>query len=91
MQAAKAPKSTLANLKQWLERPTTSAGAGLGRGAQEDLLWLEGAKDLSSVSLGVTSHKLDKIDKERKRSVGSVLPSHKKKGGLFASCAGKRK
>lgn len=90
MQATKAPKSTLANLKQWLERPTTSAGAGLGRGAQEDLLWLDGAKDLSSVNLGMPT-KAEKMDKEGKDSVVTALSSSKKKGGLFGSCAGKRK
>ena len=83
MQAAKAPKSTLASLKQWLERPQTSAGAGLGIGAQEDLLWLDGAKDLSSFNLG-TQH----LEKERKASVDSAA---RKKPGFFASCAGKRK
>jgi hypothetical protein len=90
MQATKAPKSTIANLKQWLERPTTSAGAGLGRGAQEDLLWLDGAKDLSSVNLGLPT-KAEKMEKERNGSVSSTLPNNKKKGGLFTSCAGKRK
>jgi hypothetical protein len=83
MQATKAPKSTLAGLKQWLERPQTSAGAGLCRGAQEDLLWLDGAKDLSSVNLGAQN-----AEKERKASVASGTG---KRSGLFASCAGKRK
>lgn len=83
MQATKAPKSTLANLKTWLERPQTSAGAGLGLDAQQDLLWLDGAKDLSSVNLGPQNPKRD-------RKVSSASGSSKRPG-LFASCAGKRK
>ena len=91
MQATKAPKSTLTSLKQWLERPGTSAGANLGPGAQEDLLWLDGAKDLSSVNLGVQTHKSEKLDRERRGSVASALHSSRKKPGLFASCVSKRK
>lgn len=88
MQATKAPKSTLAGLKEWLERPQTSAGAGLGRGAQEDLLWLDGTKDLSSVRLGALN--AEKTNKERRGSALSRVTTNKKPG-LFASCAGKRK
>jgi len=81
MQANKASKSTMLDLKQWLERPGTSAEASLGDGARQDLRWLEGSKDLSSVTLGPgeESHQAN---------------STKGGGGGFAAlfnCAGKRK
>ena len=56
MQASKAPSSTMTSLRQWLERPATSAGGTvLGAGAREDLKWFDGARekgDLSAVRLG---------------------------------------
>jgi hypothetical protein len=49
MQSSKASKATQQNLRTWLERPSTSAGAALA--SKDELLWLEQSKDLSSVNL----------------------------------------
>ena len=52
MQANKADQAVMRDLKEWLENPKTSAGAGITEGSREDLAWLEKSKDLSSVNLG---------------------------------------
>jgi hypothetical protein len=61
MQASKASKATQQNLRTWLERPSTSAGAALA--SKDELLWLEQSKDLSSVNL---------VRKNRETSGGGV-------------------
>jgi hypothetical protein len=55
MQASKASKATQQNLRTWLERPSTSAGAGLT--SNDDLNWLNESKDLSAVNLRQMSAK----------------------------------
>ena len=52
MQANKADQAVMRDLKEWLENPKTSAGAGITEGSREDLAWVEKSKDLSSVNLG---------------------------------------
>lgn len=79
MQANKASEATAKELKEWLEKPATSAEAGLGVNTQHDLQWLEHAKDLSSIDLN-----------EKDLASG---PSDTG-GGWFAAlfgCGGKRK
>ena len=83
MKAAEVPKSTRADLRQWLERPQSTTGATPGKGAREDLLWLDGTKDLSSINLGTCP--------PEKGQEGNVDPVTRKKPGFFASCVGKRK
>lgn len=89
MQARKASQETMRDLKEWIERPTTSGGITLGKGAQEDLAWLEKSKDLSSVNLeghpGPARPEIRKVSTNGSaRPVGSGIVS------LFA-CASKRK
>lgn len=55
MQASKASKATQQNLRTWLERPSTSAGAGLT--SNDELNWLNESKDLSAVNLRQMSAK----------------------------------
>jgi hypothetical protein len=86
MQAKKADQTVMRDLRQWLENPNTSAGAGMG-GAREDLAWLENSRDLSSVNLGNSEKPA------RKESVAST-GGEKSSGGGFVSlfnCVGKRK
>ena len=72
------------DLKQWLEKPTTSAGATLS--AKEDLKWLESQKDLSAVKLN--GEKGSQAAPSQKSTDGSGGGS-----GIAAlfGCAGKRK
>jgi hypothetical protein len=55
MQASKASKATQQNLRTWLERPSTSAGAALT--SKDELNWLNESKDLSAVTLRQMSGK----------------------------------
>jgi hypothetical protein len=83
MQGNKASKQTMQDLKQWLEKPNTAAGASVG--AKDDLLWLESQKDLSSVRLDGANEKASVKAPSQKKGGG---------GGGFASlfgCGGKRK
>ena len=85
MQAKKASNSTMRDLRQWLEKPSTSAGAQLSS-SKQDLDWLDNSKDLSSVQLG----KAVKPAAETNGSVGGGGGT----GGftsLFNQCTGKRK
>jgi hypothetical protein len=87
MQANKANKAVMRDLRQWLEDPNTSAGAGMG-GTRADLAWLENSRDLSSVQLGNS----EKVPESRDGGGGER--AGKGGGGGFASlfnCAGKRK
>jgi hypothetical protein len=49
MQASKASTATQQNLRTWLERTSTSAGATLT--SKDELNWLNESKDLSAVHL----------------------------------------
>jgi hypothetical protein len=89
MQANKADQDVMRDLRQWLENPNVSAGAGMGQ-AKEDLAWLENSKDLSSVNLGGKS---EKPATRRPSTVGGG-GGRGSSGGFaswFNSCAGKRK
>ena len=81
MQGHKASDRTRQDLKQWLEKPTTSAGASVG--AKDDIRWLESSKDLSAI---------DVSGEEKGEKVGKA-PSQKQGGGFGAlfGCAGRRK
>ena len=84
MQANKADQTVMRDLRQWLENPNTSAGAGLSE-ARDDLAFLENSKDLSSVNLG---------NPEKAASVKHSEGREEKSSGGFASlfnCVGKRK
>ncbi|KAL2419980.1 hypothetical protein ABEF95_009798 [Exophiala dermatitidis] len=100
MQASKASETTTKELKQWLQRPGTSSGAGLGISVQQDLLWLENSRDLSSIALNAkgtpvqqqneTSRGGTDIDPDMSRSKTADTGGN---GGwkAFFNCAGKRK
>lgn len=100
MQANKASETTTKELKQWLQRPGTSSGAGLGISVQQDLLWLENSRDLSSIALNEkgtpvqqqneTSRGGTDIDPDMSRSKTADTGGN---GGwkAFFNCAGKRK
>ncbi len=84
MQANKMNETTSKKLRQWLERPGTSAQAGLGIDVRQELQWLDNSKDLSSLQLS------EKAETQR------PIPQHNDgdaKGCLWAwlNCAGKRK
>lgn len=84
MQANKADQAVMRDLKQWLENPKTSTGAGMSE-ARDDLVWLEKSKDLSSVNLGSS---------EKPASIRSRAEEPASSGGFatwFQQCAGKRK
>ncbi|ETN40888.1 uncharacterized protein HMPREF1541_05168 [Cyphellophora europaea CBS 101466] len=88
MQANKATPEVMADLRQWLENPKTSAGAAVD-GAKDDLKWLKSQKDLSSVTLGEkggdsSTEKGENGPSVQKSSAGGALAA------LF-NCAGKRK
>ncbi|EXJ79867.1 hypothetical protein A1O3_08152 [Capronia epimyces CBS 606.96] len=51
MQANPVSPTTTRELKQWMEKPATGVGDGLGITIQQDRLWLENSKDLSSIAL----------------------------------------
>lgn len=98
MQANKAGEATTRELQQWLEQPATSAGAGLGISIQQDLLWLENSKDLSSIALNEKAH--SEKGREKRPSGGSGTGIADGGGGgtgggggwkSFFSCAGKRR
>lgn len=81
------------DLRQWLEKPSTSAGAQLSS-TKEDLDWLENSKDLSSVQLG----KAPKPPSTTEVGGGGVNGVGNSVGGGFSggfapfkSCVGKRK
>ena len=52
MQKSQASESTTRQLRQWLAHPETAAEPGSGNNTAQDLRWLEGTKDLSSIELG---------------------------------------
>lgn len=84
MQANKADESVMRDLKQWLENPNVSAGAG-----KEDLSWLQNSTDLSSVNL---NGKMEKSAMRQPSNTGDGRGGGN--GGIahwFSSCAGKRK
>ena len=84
MQANKASETTMSELKQWLEKPGTSAEAGLGLGIQQDLEWLDKSKDMSSITLGEKEQPLERTEESQTGGGG---------GGFMAlfGCGGKRK
>jgi len=86
MQANKVSETTTQELKQWLEKPGTSAEAGLGINTQQDLQWLQTTKDLSSIAL----NERDNIPESKEEVNGDNGGSG---GGFMAlfGCGGKRK
>ena len=94
MQANKASRQTMRDLKQWLEKPQTSAGGAVVT-AKNDLEWLEKSKDLSCVQLGADGWL---AGDGRENAVGAA-GGHEGGGGgggrffakLLGSCAGRRR
>ena len=86
MRANKADEGVMQDLRQWLQNPQTSVGAGMG-GATEDLKWLQQSKDLSSVNLGASEKpgKQESSEAEQEKATSGGIAS------WFSSCAGKRK
>ena len=73
------------DLRQWLEKPSTSAGAQLSS-SKQDLDWLDNSKDLSSVQLGKAARPATEASENDHGSGGA--------GGFasfFNQCTGKRK
>ena len=86
MQANKADERVMQDLRQWLQNPQTSVGAGMG-GAAQDLVWLQQSKDLSIVDLNRSEkpakQESSRGEEEQPPSTGGI--------GSWLSCAGKRK
>lgn len=86
MQANKINESTTRELKQWLERPETSAQAGLGIEIRQDLQWLdENSKDLSSIEINEKEEMISQRGQGTTSSNGMEMFL-----GLFG-CGGRRK
>lgn len=88
MQANKASESTTQDLKQWLQRPGTSAGAGLGIDVRQDMQWLEENKnDLSTIDFNEKQEMLKKpVPQPNTTNNGAAA------GFLgWFNCAGRRK
>ncbi|KIW17338.1 hypothetical protein PV08_04530 [Exophiala spinifera] len=88
MQANKASESTTQDLKQWLQRPGTSAGAGLGIDVRHDMQWLEENKnDLSAIDFN------EKDEMSKKPASKSTTSNNGAASGFLSlfNCAGKRK
>lgn len=90
MQANKVSETTTTELKRWLEKPGTSAEAGLGLGIQQDLQWLENSKDLSSIEMNEPAKTPQPQVPDTNGSGGGGGGGG---GGFFAlfGCGGKRK
>ncbi|KAJ9626675.1 hypothetical protein H2204_010064 [Knufia peltigerae] len=88
MQANKASETTTDDLKRWLQRPGTSAGAGLGIDVRQDMQWLEENKnDLSTIDFN------EKEEMVKKSAPQPHANNNGAAAGFLAlfNCAGKRK
>ncbi|EXJ83902.1 hypothetical protein A1O1_07531 [Capronia coronata CBS 617.96] len=91
MQTNKVSETTSKDLKQWLEKPATSAEAGLGISIQQDLLWLENSKDLSSLAVNDNENEKEKEQVSPESSTTGDPGSSGAGWKSFFNCAGKRK
>ena len=81
------------NLKQWLNKPATSASdTVLGAGAKEDLKWLESARekgDVSAVYLGADTKDVGEKGRRDQDEKAEVDVDDKTYEGMLGGRAGK--
>lgn len=92
MQANKASDDTKKQLEEWLQNPDVKSGA-VSKSAKADLNWLEGAKDLSSVSMDPEKQVKSLPDRPPSSKPTSTKAGGPAGGGFLAlfGCASKRK